>query len=69
MIIIPSTVEPNESVMQKPLDIGWSRVDHSHNLIFLALKLPVNQEEVREYFDIVEYEFCIVIAHRWRNII
>ena len=68
MIVVSPAVEPNQLVLHQHLDLMGFRIDHPLALV-VSRKLPVHQDQVREYLDIKEHEPIILVGrHRFRNI-
>ena len=62
VVVVPSAVEPDQLQVNKLFKIRWGRVDHP--LTFgLARKLPVDQEEVRENFNVEERQPLLIIRN------
>ena len=62
VVIVSTTVETNQSVSQKSLNISRTRIDHTHNRFTFTGMLPVNQEQVGEYLNVIEHNRCLVIG-------
>ena len=69
MVIISTTVEPNQSIPHQILDLFRSRIDHANHGLSLALNLPVDQEQVREDLHIVKYQRLFVVRNMCRSLI
>ena len=64
VVIVTTAVESNQLELDEFLDLFWLGVNHADNLLTSTLYLPVDQEEIREYLHIVEYDWLIPIFSR-----
>jgi hypothetical protein len=71
MVIVSSTVEAYELMPHQCFNIRRLGVNHSYYGLTLALVLPVNQEQVRKYLNVVEYQrigFVVLSGRRFRRL-
>ena len=65
MVIIPAVIKPDQLIVEEFFNLTWFWINHSDARMSRPLNLPNNQEEVREDFDIEEYNWIILIRSNW----